>query len=178
MDGGLGVALLLTGAAQGVATVGGLYASKQQAKLDRATIDYEASQAELAAADAAYQNTVGYRRALSQQIAMEGYRGGPGGSALRQFTMDTFANYAQDQAALARKAAQVPIARSIAVANASSNRLMRDLGLVGNLIGTAFNSYNFSSPSKSLGRAPGGASLSAGIGSTPGQRTRKMGGLF
>lgn len=157
MDFGLGTALLI---GQVATTAGGLYASRQQAKLDRATVDYEAAQAELAAADAAYQNTRSYRRALSQQIAMEGYRGGPGGSALVQFTTDTFANYAQDQAALARKQAQIPIARNIALANASSNRLMRDLGLVGGLFGSMFQGVNFNTVGRSLGMAPGGSSLS------------------
>lgn len=160
MDGGLSTALLLGGVVQGVSTAGGLYASKQQAKLDRARVKYETSQAELAAADAAYENTRSYRRALGAQINTASTRGAPGSSILYQFTTDTFANYARDQAAISRKEGQISIAGKIAGANARSERMSRDLGLLGNYFGSVFSGINFNSIGASLGKAPGASSLS------------------
>lgn len=159
MDGGLSTALILGSVVQGVSTVGGLYASKQQAKLDRAQVNYETSQAELAAADAAFENTRSYRRALGAQINLAAQRGAPGSSTLMQFTTDTFANFTRDQAALSRKTNQISIAGKIAGANASSNRMARDMGLLGNYFGSVFSGINFNSVSAKLGNAPGGSSL-------------------
>ena len=156
MDGGLTTALLLTSAAT---TAGGLYASKNQAKVNKAQVKYETATAELAAADAAYENTRSYRRALGAQIAMGATRGAPGSSTLAQLTMDTFADYARDQAAISRRGAQAGIAGGIARANARGERMSRDIGLIGNFFGGAFNSVNFNSVGASLGKAPGASSL-------------------
>jgi hypothetical protein len=172
MDAGLSTILLMSGIAQGVTSVGGLYASRQQSKVDRASLDYEMAQAELAAADASYQNTRSYRRLLENQIAAGSIRGGPGGSALVQFTSETFANYAMDQKAIARKAAQIPIAGQIARANLQSDRMMRDLGLVGNLFSSAFSGVNFNSLGASLGKSPGASSMAGG------SRRRQGGGMY
>jgi len=162
MDAGLGTALIL-GGIQGATTIGGLYASKYQSKVDKARISYETAQAELAAADAAYENTRSYRRALGAQILSGSIRGAPGSSPLVQFTMDTFANYARDQAAISRRGAQAQIAGNIATANMRSERLTRDLGLVSNYFSSAFSGVNLNSLGASLGKAPGASSLSAKI---------------
>lgn len=159
MDAGLSTALLLTGAAQGLSTVGGLYASKRQAKLDKARIDYETATAELATADAAYENTQSFRRSLATQIATASLRGAPGSSIIRQFTTDSFSNYVRDQASISRRAGQVEIAGKIARANVGTDRLQRDLGLIGNYFSSAFSGVNLNTIGAKLGKAPGGAGV-------------------
>lgn len=122
MEAGIGTALIFTGL--------GLRASKSQQKLDIAKTKYEEQSANLAFNEMALESTNNFRKALGAQVALAGARGGLGSSDLAQFTSESYANYLNDQATIARKSENARIGAALDVGQARANRSLRDLGLI------------------------------------------------
>lgn len=112
-------------------TAGSLYSSRQQSKLDKATIELETEQNKLAAEELALSSTRNFRQMIASQLAMVGMRGAGGSSMFRQFTTESYANYLADQASIERQGKYGLISGGLQSASASLSRLSRDIGTLG-----------------------------------------------
>ena len=133
---------LLLMAASTVSTVGGLYASSKQAKLDRAINNAETERAKLAGAETALVAASDFRSALSSQLAISSLRGGSGGSLAAQFGSASVANFMSDQRSLASQQKFIGIKSDITDAEIGSKRLARDTKSIGNLLSAGSDYMN------------------------------------
>jgi len=133
-------ALLLMASA---ATTGaGLYASKQQAKLDRSINAAETERAKLAGAETALVASRDFRTALSSQLAIASLRGGSGGSLSSTFGSKSIANFLSDQRSLESQQKFLGIRSDIRNAEIGSQRLSRDAKSVGSLLSAGLDYVN------------------------------------
>ncbi len=129
-------------------TAAGLYTSKQQSKLDRATIELETEQNKLAAQEFALQSTRSFRQMIATQLAMVGMRGAGGSSIYRQFTTDSYANYLADQASIERQGRYGMLSGSLQSANIGLSRAARDINTLSTGTKDYLESVNLNKTSK------------------------------
>ena len=152
----LSLFVLATSALSGLATGGGLYASRQQSKLEKAQYEYEGEAARLAAAESAYESTRQFRQAIGSTVALAGARGGS--QALTQFTTESFSNYLADQASIMKRGENATFAQKIKILESKSNRRSRDLKLAlefGTNVAQNINLNPSTGKSKTLGGTGG-----------------------
>ena len=151
--------LLLTGAAAAIGNlalpgplgmIGGalvgqqLGVSREQSKLDRATIEYNRQQAKLAAAEKSLSNARGFRKALANQMALANFRGGPGSSIATQFGSESMASFLEDQRAIQRGAQAIDTSATLQRAEAGMGRKARDVGALGRFGSSVLGATNLS----------------------------------
>jgi len=133
-----------------LATTGAsLLMSREQAKLDRATIEANRQEAKLAASEKALQNARGFRKALASQLALANFRGGPGSSIAAQFGGESMASFLADQQAIERGQKQIDTSATIQRAGATLGRTARDLATLSNFGSAALSFTNLSGPTDS-----------------------------
>lgn len=157
---GIGLGTLGTVGLAGLGGLAGLQMgmSQEQQKLDIATIEANREEAKLAASEKALMNARGFRRALSNQMAMANFRGGPGSSLASQFGTDSMASFLADQKAIERSGLQADTAASMSLGQAGMSRRARDLNTFGSFGSTVFGAMNFSGG----GGAPAGGASAGG----------------
>ena len=132
--------LLLASAAS---TGFGLSASRQQEKLDIATLDAETQRAKLVAAEGAANQAKGFRNALSSQLALSSLRSGAGGSLVRQFGAESMSNFLQDQRAITSKQKFIDMSSDLRRSQIKSNRFSRDVSSIQSLLSGGIDAINF-----------------------------------
>ena len=128
----------------GSAAIGSLFASREQEKLDFATIEANREQAKLASAEKALSNAQNFRRSISSQLALANFRGGPGSSIASQFAGQAVSGFAQDQNLIARGARQIDTSSQIQRAGSALGRSSRDIGIGTNFASSLFSFANLS----------------------------------
>jgi|GEM_PF-5554893 len=139
----MGPELLVIGAAAAL----GASQSRSQEKLELATIEANREEAKLAAAEQALSNAQGFRRALSSQLALASFRGGPGSSLPAQFGAASMESFIQDQKSIERGVKQIDTSSVISTAGARLGRSARDLKIATDLGSSLFGMANLSSSS-------------------------------
>jgi len=129
-------------AASTVSTAGGLYASKQQEKLDRAINSAETERARLVGAETALTSARDFRSALSSQLAISSLRGGSGGSLVAQFGSQSVANFMSDQRTLEANQKFIGIKSDLRGAEIKSQRFARDVSSVSSLLKAGSQAVN------------------------------------
>ena len=143
MSGMEGPAIALL-AASAASTGTGLFASRQQAKLDVASVNFEAESAKNEAAQQSFASAQGFRQALSSQLAISALRGG-GGSIALQFASKSLAAMSGDAAVFERQQKTIDINKGLGISNAKSGRFGRDASAITSLLKSGIDSVNFSS---------------------------------
>ena len=126
-------------AASAASTGAGLLASKQQSKLELASLNAETSRAKEVAAEQGLQSARTFRGALSSQLALSSLQGG---SAVRQFGAESFANFLQDQKAIKSKQKFLDISKDLSTAQSKSQRFSRDVNSITSLLTSGMQSVN------------------------------------
>lgn len=133
---------LLLMAASTVSTVGGLYSSKQQEKLDRSINAAETERAKLAGAETALVASRDFRTALSSQLAIASLRGGSGGSLATTFGSKSISNFMADQRSLESQQKFLSIKSDLRNAEIGSQRFARDISSIGSLLKAGSQAVN------------------------------------
>ena len=126
-------------AASAASTGAGLMASKQQSKLDTATLNLETSRAKEVAAEQGLASAKTFRGALSSQLALSSLQGG---SAVRQFGAESFANFLQDQGAIKSKQKFIDVSKDLGTADIKSKRFSRDVNSITSLLTSGLDAVN------------------------------------
>ena len=129
-----------------ISTVGGLYFSSQQEKIDKAVNNAETERARLVGAETALTSARDFRTALSSQLAISSLRGGASGSLAAQFGSQSVANFMADQRTLASNQKFIGIKSDLRGAEIQSQRFARDVNSVSSLIKAGSESLNMSGP--------------------------------
>lgn len=103
-----------------------LYASKNQAKIEAASIKMQTEQARLQASEAALGRTQAFRNNLSNQLALSGMGFGSN-TALATASAQSFGNYMQDINAINTGAKFAMASGEAASASSKTNRFLRDV---------------------------------------------------
>ena len=133
----------------------GLVSSRQQEKLDLATLNAETERAKLVASEQAASQAVGFRNSLASQLALSSLRAGAGGSLVRQFGAESFSNFLADQRAIGSKQRFIDASADLGRAQARSNRFSRDVSSVSSLLSTGIDAVNLNDV-KAAAKATGG----------------------
>ncbi len=133
---------LLLMASATVSTVGGLYSSKQQEKLDRSINAAETERAKLAGAETALIASRDFRTALSSQLAIASLRGGSGGSLATTFGAKSISNFMADQRSLESQQKFLSIKSDLRNAEIGSQRFARDISSIGSLLKAGSQAVN------------------------------------
>lgn len=131
--------LLLASAAS---TGAGLYASRNQEKLDTMILKAETAQAKLAGAETALLAAKDFRSSLASQLALSSLRSGAGGSLVRQFGSESMANFLQDQGVLQNKQKYIDISSNLQQSQIRANRFSRDVSSIGSLLQGGLQAIN------------------------------------
>src|SRR5215216_6162528 len=113
-----------------------LYASKNQAKIEAASIKMQTEQAKLQSSEAALERTKAFRSNLSNQLALSGMGYGST-TALATAGNLSFGNYMQDINAINAGTKFAVAAGESAFATSKSNRFLRDVNTVVSAAGLA-----------------------------------------
>lgn len=120
----------------------GLVQSRQQEKLELASLQLEAETAKTQATDEALVRAKSFREALASQLAISSLRGGTGGSLVRQFGAVSVSNFLKDQDVLGKRQQYIDIATSLNRASITSGRFGRDISSIGGLVQSGFGAMN------------------------------------
>ena len=126
-------------AASAAATEVGLLASSQQEKLDLATLNTEAARAKEVAAEQGLSSAKSFRSALSSQLALSSLQGG---SAVRQFGAESFANFLADQNAIKSKQKFIDVSKDLGTAQTKAGRFSRDVSSITSLLSGGLGAVN------------------------------------
>lgn len=106
-----------------------IYSSRNQARVEEASINAQLAQSRLQSAEASYERTKQFRQTMSSNLALSGLGIG-GTSGLRNVNAQNISDYFADVAAIGNQDMFSTLQATTSRATSQSNRFVRELGAV------------------------------------------------